>query len=281
MHKQSRSKLDITPRIVNFDYTDVDERFFYNNNPAISALWAGFSATFPLGEKEFINSVMLFKDKIKDEKLLEEVKNFAAQEAQHAVQHRKLNAYFESLGFKIEKVEGFITEQIDERIEKWSPEKRLARTVAAEHVTATMAHFALTHPHTLDNTPESFKNMLLWHSIEEIEHKSVAFDVYQHCVGDMKALRRHYLHFAFLEFPMKMRAITKFLLKGMNYKTTRQDRKGLRAYLLGQDGMIRSVKGLYWMFTKKGFHPWDHDDSELIAEWKEKLDPYFEHQHAA
>lgn len=278
---QSRSKLTIEPRTVKFDYTDVDRRFFFNNNAAISALWAGFSATFPLGEKEFINSVQLFKDKITDEKLKQEVKDFILQEAHHSVQHRKLNTYFEELGYDIEKVESFIGAKIQERVEHWSSEQRLARTVAAEHVTATMAHYALTHPHTLDDTPESFKNMLLWHSIEEIEHKSVAFDVYKHCVGDMKALRRHYLHFAFFEFPMNMRGITKFLLKGMDYKTSRQERKGMWSYLFGKDGMISSVKGLYWMFTKKGFHPWDHDDSELVAEWKEKLSPYMQTKEAA
>ncbi len=272
---QSHSKLPIQPRHVRFDFSDIDSATFHSDNPIISAYWVGLSATFPLGEAEFIKSVRLFENQISDEKLKAEVQAFAEQESHHGLQHRKINKLFEAQGYKVSKIENFMTEKLTERVERWSNEKRLMRTVSAEHFTAVMAHYALAHPETLDSAPQSLRNLLLWHAIEEVEHKSVAFDVYQQCVGDMGKLRRHYAFFAFIEFPFQMRQITRFLLRELGHKATWSERKGMWQYLFGKNGMVSSVKHLYLMFLKKGFHPWQHDDSEMVAEWKEKLAPYF------
>ena len=272
---QSKSKLTIEPRRVKFEFTDFDTPFYYDNNPLISAMWATMSASFPAGEAEFIRSVRVFEDQITDPKLKAEVKDFATQEAHHSLQHRQLNKMLDDKGYRTDKLDGFFKEKIAERVEKWSSERRLAHTVVAEHVTAVMAHFALTHPESMKHFPESFRRLFLWHAIEEIEHKSVAFDVYQHCVGDQKLLRREFRLFSYYEFPMNIFMASRFLLKEMGHKSTWQDKKGLWRYLFGDDGLISSVRSLYMMFLKPGFHPWDHDDSELVEEWKQKLSPHF------
>ncbi|MFT5571382.1 MAG: putative metal-dependent hydrolase [Cryomorphaceae bacterium] len=275
---QSQSKLPIERRIVRFDYTDIKGTKFHSGNPVLSAFWVGLSATFPLGEAEFIRSVKLFEGRVIDPKLKADVADFAAQEAHHGLQHKKLNKHFDDNGFSTKKVEALIGEEINKRSAKWSDKKRLMHTVCAEHVTAVMAHYALTHPNSMHEVPESFRNMFLWHAIEEIEHKSVAFDVYQSTVGDMAALKRHYFGFIFYEFPLSYFLITRFLLKDRGHKATWAERKGLFKFLFGKGGMISSVKHLYMMFFKKGFHPWNHDDSALIGEWKDKLAPFYDVQ---
>jgi len=276
----SQSKLAIEPRRVRFEYGDISKVDFHSENTVVSAFWVGLSATFPLGEGEFIKAVKLFEDQVEDSKLKDDVKNFTAQEAHHALQHKLVNKQFDSLGFDTGKVEHLIKEKLQEREEQWSNAKRLRRTVAVEHFTAVMAHFALTHPESMKGVPESFRRLFLWHAIEEIEHKSVAFDVYKQCVGDMGKLRRHYAHFAFIEFPMNLILITRFLLKNLNHKSSWAERRGMWRFLFGKGGMISSVKHLYMMFFKKDFHPWQHDDSELVAKWKSELAPYFTHNQA-
>lgn len=271
----SNSKLTIEPRKVRFSYADIDRADFHGGNIVTSAFWAALSATFPAGEGEFIRSVKLFESQIEDSKLLEEVKDFSAQEAHHSLQHKLLNKQLVSVGYPIEKIENFIDKKITERVEKWSAVKRLRRTVCAEHFTATMAHYALVHPESLDASPDVFKKMMLWHAIEEVEHKSVAFDVYVATDGDLAALRRHYAYFAFIEFPMNMWAITRFLIKEGGFSVTWKDRREFIGHLFGKKGMYSSMRHLYFMFMKKGFHPWNHDDSELVNEWKDELSPYF------
>jgi predicted metal-dependent hydrolase len=71
--------------------------------------------------------------------------------------------FYETLGYDV--------------IEKLSPPVlRLAVTAALEHYTAIMAENALEQ-RLLDHAHPSMRELLLWHAAEEIEHKSVAFDV--------------------------------------------------------------------------------------------------------
>ncbi|NND82254.1 MAG: metal-dependent hydrolase [Gammaproteobacteria bacterium] len=275
---QSQSRLPIERRIMRFDYKDIESPVFHSDNAVVSAYWVGLSSSFPLGEAEFIKSVRLFEDQITDARLKDEVQDFAAQEAHHGLQHKLVNKRFDEVGYKTSHIEKFMVEKLDERVRNWSPEKRLMHTVAAEHFTATMAHYALTHADTLGIEPDSVHNLFLWHAIEEIEHKSVAFDVYLNCVGNRFKLRRHYAFFAFIEFPLNMIAMTRFLLKDRGHKTTWAERKGMWQHLFGKQGLFRACWGQYMSFFKKDFHPWQHDDSALVAEWKEKLAPYFAHQ---
>ena len=272
---QSKSRLAIQPRRVRFDYDDIEKPDFFGDNIVSSAFYVALSLTFPSGEAEFIRSVRNFDKQIDDPKLKQDVKDFAAQEAHHGLQHRKLNQKFADLGYASAEIESLIDAKLAERCIRWSPAKRLRRTVAAEHFTATMAHQALAHPETLDPAPEVFKNLMLWHAIEEIEHKSVTFDVYQHCVGDMWALRGHYLHFACIEFPLQFWLITRYLLKSGGFKVTWSDRREFLRQLFGKGGIYSSVLGLYLSFLSPSFHPWQLDDSDLVGKAKEKLMPYF------
>ena len=271
----SHSKLDIIPRRVMFEYDDFENPFYYEGNSCISAMWVALSASFPAGEGEFIKSVRLFEDQIEDPKLRSEVVDFAHQEAHHSLQHRQINKVFDSLGYKTSKLNDYFKRELGKREQHWSPEKRLARTVCAEHVTAVMAHHALTHPEHMARFPESLRTLFLWHAIEEIEHKSVAFDVYQSCVGDASLLRSQYKIFTRFEFPFSIWQSSRFLLKELGHKVTWRERKRLWTHLYGGDGVIGDVSKLYKQFLKKGFHPWDHDDSELVEIWKEKLAPHF------
>lgn len=274
----SGSKLTIEPRRVGFEYSDLTSPFYYAGNPCISALWVAMSASFPLGEAEFIKSTRFYEDQITDEKLLEDVKLFSQQEAHHSLQHKQINKLFEDLGYPIATLEGFFKQKLQKRADNWSPERRLARTVVVEHVTAVMAHFALTQEDSMSGFPASIKALFQWHAIEEIEHKSVTFDVYQHCVGDRRLLIRGYYFFVFFEFPFQMTMASRFLIKSQGHKVTWAERKVLWRYLFGEGGLVSSVKSLYWMFRKPGFHPWDHDDSALVEQWKTKLSPYFKGQ---
>jgi predicted metal-dependent hydrolase len=64
-------------------------------------------------------------------------------------------------------------------VERATPKAlRLASTAALEHMTATLAEVALTRP-LLANAHPEIARMLRWHAAEEIEHRSVAFDVLQ------------------------------------------------------------------------------------------------------
>ncbi len=50
-------------------------------------------------------------------------------------------------------------------------------------------------------------------------------------------------------------------------------------FLFGEKGALRGLKQPYLDFYKKDFHPWDHDNSELIARFKEQINEYIAPQY--
>ena len=266
----SKSHIPIVPRRPKWDFADLKERFFFGGNGLKSAFVVALSGSFPPGEKEFIQSVRLFMDQVRDPKLIADVKDFTAQEGQHSLQHKLMNEAFDRLGYSATRV----SEQFEEIEQEWAEERsdadRLAATVVMEHITAVMAHFALTRPEEFDPLPDSVRELLLWHAIEEIEHKSVAFDVYEECVGDRNRLRRQLLLHMVL-FPLGIRDFQRMLLRELGHKPTWKERAEMARYLLGPGGLVVSVLPRYLALLKPGFHPWDVDNSDLVDEWKDRL----------
>lgn len=270
--KPSKSRISIVPRRPRWDFADLKERFFFGGNGLKSAFVVALSSSFPPGEKEFIQSVRLFVDRVQDPKLIADVKDFTTQEGQHSLQHRLLNEAFDRLGYAATRVSAHFEEIEQQWARDHSHEDRLATTVVMEHITAVMAHFALTHPEEFDSMPRSVRELLLWHAIEEIEHKSVAFDVYEACVGDRNRLRRQLLTQLVL-FPLGIREFQRMLLRELGHRPTWKERKEMARYLLGPRGLVVSVLPHYLALLRPGFHPWDIDDSRLVEDWKERLRP--------
>jgi predicted metal-dependent hydrolase len=176
----------ITPRKPPLGFEQVP-RHWFAGLPVPTHISNGVNLLFPYGERFFVRSVYHFLDQIDDSALRETVKGFGNQEGRHAKAHED---YFDTLrahGYAIDRFLKFYG-WFSTRIEKISSAKlRLATTAAAEHFTAIMAEGAATEM-PLDLVHPQMRSLLLWHAAEELEHKSVAFDVLQK-VDDSYALR--------------------------------------------------------------------------------------------
>jgi hypothetical protein len=240
------------------------------DNRVLTALLATLSGVFPPGEKEFIQSVRLFMAQIHDPELLRQVELFSTQEGHHALQHRHLNAIFEQLGYGADKVTAFVEQEIIRFVHERSAAQRLASTVVLEHFTASMAHFALTEPQQFDALPAALRELLFWHAIEEIEHKAVAFDVYQRCVGDRGLLIRTML-FEMIMFPWVVSQLQRQMLRDRGTRPTMRELVDTGKFLLGPRGLLASVIPQYLSMLRPSFHPWDIDDHELVETWTRRL----------
>ena len=69
---------------LNFKLDEVP-RFWFGGDPYMTRMFDALSLTFPDGERYFIESVRLFRDKITDEDLQQRVADFIRQEAQHGM----------------------------------------------------------------------------------------------------------------------------------------------------------------------------------------------------
>ena len=105
-------KVDIKPRRMSFPFETVKQRFFFKNNSVISAFAAALSSTFPPGESEFIASVRLYRDRVTDEKLKQQIRGFIGQEGHHSHQHKRANEALKELGLDAVRLEKHLEKDI-------------------------------------------------------------------------------------------------------------------------------------------------------------------------
>ncbi len=264
-----RRRIPIVPRRMKLDFSDMDEESLAENR-ILSTMLATLSGIFPPGEKEFIQSVRLFMAQLHDEALIREVELFSTQEGHHALQHRAVNTIFERLGYSATKVAAMVEDEIDRHTRERSDRERIAVTVVMEHFTATLANFILSHPEHFDALPGSLRELLFWHAIEEIEHKSVAFDVYDRCVGDRNLLRKWTVIQGLL-FPYMVAQFQVTMLRELGHRPRLDEYLGAARFLFGRRGLVINALPKYLTLLRPGFHPWNHDDSDLVDTWKQRL----------
>jgi predicted metal-dependent hydrolase len=252
-----------TPRKLDVDLSSVP-RHWLAGNPVGTAISNGINLLFPHGERFFVRSVHYYLDQIQDPDLRAQVKAFFKQEGHHASAHDDFNAVLRRQGFKIDRFLGRyqrFTKWVEDRM---PPKLNLAGTAAAEHFTAILADGAFSKG-VLDSLHPTVQQLLAWHAAEEIEHKSVAFDVLQQ-IDPSYAVRVAGLAYATVMLGMFWFAATAMLL--------RQEKLGPREMLrqlraMGrEDPVIRRVfiAGIR-QYIRRDFHPRQVPNEHLAAEW--------------
>ncbi|MFI5205806.1 MAG: metal-dependent hydrolase, partial [Candidatus Paceibacterales bacterium] len=159
------------------DFDQGIDQHYLKNNAIISHCFGGLNLLFPSGEQFFVDSVRKFSSKIKDPNLIADVKIFCGQETQHKNLHSQFIQQLEKQGYKLGNSMKRIKWYIDHVGGLLPDVIQLSTTVACEHWTATMAHSAFKNK-ILDEGSLPVRQLIIWHAIEEMEHKNVAFDVF-------------------------------------------------------------------------------------------------------
>ena len=265
---QNRPKaIGITVRRLQFNPQAI-RRHYFANSPVMSHLLTALSSTFPIGEQFFVHSVRNVRDKVKDENLQAQIAAFIGQEAMHSKAHAEFNAAWRSEDYNLDRFQAWLARK-DDYVKNLHPKIQLAITCAFEHFTALLGGYILRHPEVLATLDEDAAKLWIWHAIEEIEHRAVAFDVYQAVYGDDKIRRRI------------MRSVTTGFASLTLYSATRlflQDKKKslpkvggniFGFYLLGK--MFLQLAPEYLAYFKTDFHPSEIDYTKLICYWKQRL----------
>jgi uncharacterized protein len=195
--KANNKANDITVRRIAFGHEKTMDRHWFKGNPFMTHFMNSLHSVFPEGERYFIRSVKWFDKAIQNPELKERVKAFIGQEMQHGMQHEKFFAALDQMGLKASdwadwyrgdayKSEGKLSAEtfwlgLVEKMFGTDARERLGLSVttALEHYTASIAETVLKHRELHAGMPEDMRQMFMWHAAEEIEHKSVAFDVFK------------------------------------------------------------------------------------------------------
>jgi predicted metal-dependent hydrolase len=150
-----------------------------------SAFFNALSMSFPAGEQIFIDAMRLGLAALppeQRERFGGEVQAFIGQEATHRRIHELFNGHLAQQGL-VNRWERRILHR-RQRLEGVDPRHWLAVTAATEHFTAIFAEHLLAHPQVLEGAEPRLRDLWLWHSAEESEHRSTAFDLYQALGGN-------------------------------------------------------------------------------------------------
>jgi uncharacterized protein len=168
----------ILPRNPKLSWQGDSERFWFGACPLKSNWMNALSTTFPSTEKFFIETVSYYQDKITDPVLSSQVKGFIGQEAAHAREHLRFNQSLTKHSYPVERMERRVQRLFDWVRKNPDPEVKLALTCALEHFTTILCTAVLSNAVFHEPMRGDYKRLWCWHCLEEIEHKSVAFDVY-------------------------------------------------------------------------------------------------------
>lgn len=271
--KPSRRHEDATfpVRRVDFDFSQTP-KYIYDNNALASYFWLVLQAEFPDGEQFFIDSVRGLRDKVEDGHLQADISAFIGQEAMHGRAHRLANQQLlEVHGIDVIKTEKRTARLMQLFNRMHSPKQRLAATAGAEHLTASIARFLLRNPDYLAGFKNpTIRKLVMWHALEEREHRAVAFDVYQLAGGDYATRVAMYVWFIAALAPFAMLDIMKLMAQDGSLKDVRGFAKGLKS-LFGKRGLFSLTTPALLDYFRRDFHPNDDDQTVLEAAWRNEL----------
>jgi hypothetical protein len=247
------------------------DRHYVQGDLVMSHVVAVLSGLFPEGEDSFIRSVRYYAPDITDPELKTQVAGFIGQEVTHGREHRALNDKLREMGYPTRLVDRF-TYALMIRFGARLPRKfQLAVTSALEHYTATIAEHLLSKPEAQALLGDNeVRSVLLWHALEESEHKTVAFEVFR-AVGGSERLRINTMRLVNTLFVPIVIGLTAISLAGdpAAYNPVRLVRSLLR--LRHSPFLTKEMLEHIRAYNKVGFHPDDFDATALLERWKVEL----------
>jgi predicted metal-dependent hydrolase len=228
-----------------------------------SHLLNGLSAFLPSGEAFFVQAMNLnpLPTSNVDENWRETLSLFAKQESNHLRQHKLYNdavaTCYPTFGRFLHYLDfgWLVVSRLSSR------RMRLAFTVAIEHATAIFARTVLGSAEFFGSSDPEYEALWRWHSLEELEHKRVAFDLYQATGGGRLRLRAAMVIMC-ISFGLEYGFIVCRLLAA-DHKLWRRQTWVSLANILGA-AEAKAARRALTAFFHAEFDPDDVDDRHLI-----------------
>ncbi len=180
-------------RMVRFDWSDTPLHWV-PDDPFSTHLINVLHLLLPAGERWFIGVVNEATPFVSDPELLEAIKPFVQQESWHAWAHSVVLEQLAAHGIDSEPFTSSLEKWFSkigspkpdwpEGLQRWWLHRRLADVAAIEHFTAVLGQWVIQN-RGLDyaGADPVMLDLLRWHGSEEIEHRSLVYDVYQQVSG--------------------------------------------------------------------------------------------------
>ncbi|MFF8265154.1 metal-dependent hydrolase [Streptomyces virginiae] len=258
--------VDLRPRNVSFGWEDTPLHWL-PGEPFAGHMINVLHLLLPAGERWFVHVYKQALPYIEDERLREDVVGFIGQEAMHAAAHDDVLPHLKRLGLDPTPY----TAQVDWLFEKllgdrtlppgrarhWWLMERVAMIAAIEHYTAFLGDWVLGADE-LDRrgADPTMLDLLRWHGAEEVEHRSVAFDLFMHLDGGYRRRARTWAT-AFTALVFLWQRGVRFFMENDPHLVDGKASFG-QFFLAGQQGVLPSTGSMLKSIPKylsRKYHP--------------------------
>jgi hypothetical protein len=258
-----------------------------------SAIFDIMSLGLGAHEVRIMRTFRKIEGQIRDPAVYDSVKALIAQEAQHFQAHEPLNAALTRADPELQRFYERSRRRHLQQSEANSYEEALGYLLVTEFSFGCMGRAFLTTEQFFDGADPDIAALWIYHSIEELEHTRVSFDVVNDHLGDraVPRLLNGALHGVLggesgdlttdpalqIKFTDKLRLAWVMEFRDAAASASLRGRVGLRdiyAYFMSEDCIFfRRNAGWYDLFDPDGWHPSRrHDeDARLIDHWDRHL----------
>ena len=259
-----------------FDPEQVDHRFYMDAELA-SAYFASLSIFLTRGEDLVIDTARYHRDFITDPLLKQRVTSLIGQEAIHSKMHEELNDAYLIRDLPVKLFRTWAGWAFEYGFERLPQPMKLSLMAGIEHFTAVLAEYMMNHEEVFFRSQDEIQRAIwMWHMLEESEHKDIAFDVFQELsnnyllriAGFFPALITILVLISAASFLVPFYRNPKNLISLRYWKEIPYN---FRLIFGLKDGVYGSSIKHIFDYLRPDFHPNDHDTSEFLDYYKEKL----------
>jgi predicted metal-dependent hydrolase len=260
---------ELRTRRVSFSFPDDLDPAWTPRNPEVAIAANSVSMLMPHVEPYIVRTMRAAAPQL-DPETQQVVTEFNRQELRHHAEHRRFNDLVIARYPGLARVDGWMRRTYGWLGRTRSLEFSVAFAASSETAAFAMARWTESHMRTIfDGADELTSTLFLWHLAEEVEHKSVAFDVHRACGGR----RRQYAAAA---------TLTILLLTWFAFLCSVVMLRGQRRLHspLAWFRMLRLVLSVAFdvlpaigVSMMKDHHPSDLSDPALLTAWLRNFDP--------
>jgi predicted metal-dependent hydrolase len=232
-------------------------RFWFGGDPFKTRFFDANSLLTPVGERYFINCVRDYREQVRDAEQAEELRRFVYQEGQHSLVHGRFNQLLREQGIDTAAIENR-AQRWFERYRRWLPARlNLALTAAYEHFTTINALAYAPGIALVEPAEPRVLAMFLWHAVEEVEHRAVAYELARSQAGVGWVTRIVALLYLQTAYMLQLLLTVNHMLRVDGYGFGRRLRLwagGLR-WMYGRGGFYQPLLREYLAWYRPGYHP--------------------------
>ncbi len=247
-----------------FEFPDDISAHWIPGNVEFAHMVNGASLVMPYLEPFLMRSLREGLEQLTDPQLRADGLAFISQEGQHFRAHQRYNEQLKAQGYdELAEIEAQMRSRYA-RLDRCSLRTRLAYTAGFESMTLGLTKWLVTDRVALFAGADTrVASLVLWHMVEETEHKCVAFDVYQAVYGQYLPRAIGVFHGALDVMRYSIRSYRSLLRKDGLWSQWRSRLRLARQLLR----FLRYTGPYLFRAAMPGHNPRDETDPQWVQDW--------------